>query len=331
MSAVTDLLVRPLRPALLSAARSPRLEKLVSSLPPTAALARRFVGGTDRAEVLPVLRELLESGRYVTVDFLGEDTLDPAAARATVDEYLQMIEQLAVIAEGHGSVGARPVEVSVKLTALGLMIDPDLARAGLREICTAADAANVWVTVDAEDAASAPATRAIVSELYADHPALGLVVQAYLRDSTEVCRERKGRRIRLCKGAYQEAPNVAHQGAAEVDNAYLAGLRELMSGNGYPMVASHDPTIIDAALDYGRAADRWEHQMLFGIRDDEQLRLVNNGGALRVYVPYGTQWYGYYMRRLAERPANMMFFLRALVERRSNGVTSRRSVASAGA
>lgn len=318
MSTVTETLARPLRPALLAAARSPRLEHLVSSAPPTAALARRFVGGNDRAAVLPILKEILASGRYVTVDYLGEDTTDPAQARATVDEYLSMITDLAELAAAVPTTGsARPVEVSVKLTALGLTVDPDLARRGLREICEAAAAADVWVTVDAEDATTAEATRGIVSELYPEFPSLGLVVQAYLRDSGAVCRDRRDRRIRLCKGAYREAADVAYQDVDAVDASYLGNLRELMSGSGYPMVASHDPAIIEAAGSYDRPADTWEHQMLYGIRDDEQRRLISGGSAVRVYVPYGTQWYGYFMRRLAERPANLMFFLRALFERRS--------------
>ncbi|WP_066905229.1 proline dehydrogenase family protein [Millisia brevis] len=318
MTTVTESLARPLRPALLAAARSPRLEQLVSRAKPTAALARRFVGGNDRVAVLPVLREILASGRYVTVDYLGEDTTDPAAARATVDEYLLMIADLATLASADTTPGsARPVEVSVKLTALGLTVDPDLARRGLREICEAAALADVWVTVDAEDATTAEITRTIVSEFYPEFPTLGLVVQAYLRDSGAVCRERSGRRIRLCKGAYREAADVAYQDVEAVNASYLGSLRELMAGTGYPMVASHDPLIIEAADGYDRPADRWEHQMLFGIRDDEQRRLIDSGSAVRVYVPYGTEWYGYFMRRLAERPANLMFFLRALTERRS--------------
>ncbi|MET0798497.1 MAG: proline dehydrogenase family protein, partial [Rhodococcus sp. (in: high G+C Gram-positive bacteria)] len=151
-----------------------------------------------------------------------------------------------------------------------------------------------------------------------DFPTLGTVLQAYLHRTEADCRHFSGpgSRIRLCKGAYQEPAGVAFQKPAEVDASYRRCLKVLMEGDGYPMVASHDPTMIDAALELAslteRTTESFEFQMLYGIRDGEQRRLVAEGNHLRVYVPYGSQWYGYFMRRLAERPANLMFFMRSL-------------------
>jgi proline dehydrogenase len=180
----------------------------------------------------------------------------------------------------------------------------------------------VWVTVDAENHTTTDSTLRIVRDLRAEFPWLGLVLQAYLRRTLDDCEEfaSSGARVRLCKGAYDEPASVAHRGNAEVTDSYLACLRVLMAGSGYPMVASHDPAIVSAVpamvRESGRRSDQFEYQMLYGIRDDEQRRLAAAGDQLRVYVPFGTQWYGYFMRRLAERPANLTLFLRALAQRR---------------
>jgi proline dehydrogenase len=177
------------------------------------------------------------------------------------------------------------------------------------------------VTVDAEDHTTTDSTLSIVRDLRAEFGWLGTVLQAYLRRTLGDCEEfaASGARIRLCKGAYDEPASVAYRGRDEVTDSYLACLRVLMAGSGYPMVASHDPAIIDAVPDIvresGRRTGDFEYQMLYGIRDDEQRRLADAGHQVRVYVPFGTQWYGYFMRRLAERPANLTFFLRALAQR----------------
>ncbi|MET0315932.1 MAG: proline dehydrogenase family protein, partial [Rhodococcus fascians] len=200
-------------------------------------------------------------------------------------------------------------------------------------ICTTARDVGAWVTVDAEDHTTTDSTLSIVRELRQDFPWLGTVLQAYLKRTEGDCEEfaggpvgsslersSTGARIRLCKGAYDEPASVAYRDADEVTDSYLRCLRVLMGGEGYPMVASHDPAIIDAvpalAREFARGVDDFEYQMLFGIRDSEQRRLANGGNHVRVYVPFGTQWYGYFVRRLAERPANLTFFLRALAERR---------------
>jgi proline dehydrogenase len=175
--------------------------------------------------------------------------------------------------------------------------------------------------VDAEDHTTTDSTLSIAADLQTDFPWLGVVLQAYLRRTHGDCAQlaASGIRVRLCKGAYDEPASVAYRDAEAVTDSYLRCLRVLMAGSGYPMVASHDPAIIDAvpelARESGRGAGDLEYQMLYGIRDDEQSRLAGAGNRVRVYVPFGTQWYGYFMRRLAERPANLTFFMRALAER----------------
>jgi proline dehydrogenase len=215
--------------------------------------------------------------------------------------------------------------VSLKLSALGQALPRDgekIALENAHAICTTARERGAWVTVDAEDHTTTDSTLSIVRELRDDFPWLGTVLQAYLKRTEGDCTEfaASGARIRLCKGAYDEPASVAYRDADEVTDSYLRCLRVLMAGEGYPMVASHDPAIIDAvpamAREFSRGVDDFEYQMLYGIRDAEQCRLADAGNHVRVYVPFGTQWYGYFVRRLAERPANLTFFLRALAERR---------------
>lgn len=319
---MSGLFARTVRPAILAAGASTRLRRTAERMPVTAAVVRRFVAGETVAQVLDTVAALRASGRYVTVDYLGEDTTGVADADAAVATYLELIDALAHRSGAVGD-GARPMEVSVKLSALGLSLERDgeqIARKNVSMICTAAQRAGVWVTVDAENSASTEATLALVRELRADFASLGTVLQAYLRRTLRDCEEfaAAGARIRLCKGAYDEPASVAYRDRAAVTDSYLRCLAVLMAGSGYPMVASHDPAVIDRvpvlARRSGRGAGDFEYQMLYGIRDGEQRRLTAAGGQVRVYVPFGTQWYGYFVRRLAERPANLTFFLRALAE-----------------
>lgn len=240
---------------------------------------------------------------------------------------MRLLSALADLSDAGAETGSvRRLEISLKLSALGQSLPKDghaIARDHAHALCTAAAVAGAWVTIDAEDHTTTDSTLSIVRELRADFPWLGTVLQAYLHRTEDDCREfaGPGSRIRLCKGAYREPESVAYQGKAAVDESYLRCLRILMNGQGYPMVASHDPAIIDAALrcaaENERKSDEFEFQMLYGIRDAEQRRLVTEEQQhLRVYLPYGNEWYGYFMRRLAERPANLTFFLRALAERR---------------
>lgn len=310
-----------LRPAMLAASRSPRMERTITKMPTTKKLVDRFVAGDSADQAVAAVEALLSSGRYVTIDYLGEDTTEIEQARTTVTHYLHMLSALSQLNVEVQTETVRPLEVSLKLSALGQSLPKDghaIALEHAHRICAAAAEAGVWVNIDAEDHTTTDSTLAIVRELRTEFPSLGTVLQAYLRRTEGDCRDMSGygSRIRLCKGAYKEPASVAFQSRAEVDASYLRCLRVLMLGDGYPMVATHDPALITEAQrcveTTHRKPDEFEFQMLYGIRDAEQRRLVDERNHLRVYVPYGDQWYGYFMRRLAERPANVAFFLRSL-------------------
>lgn len=307
------------RPAILAAGRSDRLRRTAERLPVTRDVVHRFVPGDSVHDALVAVARLRESQRFVSIDYLGEDVIDQDTAGATVEAYLGLLDALARRAEL--AEAPRALEVSLKLSALGQSLPRDgdkIAFENAHTICARAAEVNVWVTVDAEDHTTTDSTLSIVRELRSDFPWLGTVLQAYLKRTAADCAALSDMRIRLCKGAYDEPASVAYRDADEVTGSYLSCLRTLMAGDGYPMVASHDPAVIDAvpamAAEYGRGAADFEYQMLYGIRDDEQLRLAAAGNHVRVYVPFGTQWYGYFVRRLAERPANLTFFLRALLD-----------------
>ncbi|KUI30612.1 proline dehydrogenase [Mycobacterium sp. IS-1742] len=310
------------RPVILAAARSDSLRHTAERLPVTRGVVHRFVPGESVDEALRSVATLRDSGRVVSVDYLGEDVTDVDTANATVEAYIKLLDALGRRDEPAG--GARPLEVSLKLSALGQALPRDgekIALENAHTICTHARRVGVWVTVDAEDHTTTDSTLSIVRDLRAEFDWLGTVLQAYLRRTQADCAEfaASGARIRLCKGAYDEPASVAFRDADAVTDSYLRCLETLMAGSGYPMVASHDPAIIDAvpalAAAHGRKSGDFEYQMLYGIRDPEQQRLADTGNVVRVYVPFGTQWYGYFVRRLAERPANMAFFLRALAGR----------------
>ncbi|MGC5029035.1 proline dehydrogenase family protein [Micromonospora sp. DT229] len=305
-----------LRSVILAASRSSRVERLVATAPFSRDVVRRFVAGAQTADALRVTRELVNGGLAVTLDHLGEDTVNPEQATAVRDEYLALLGRLA-------EEGLTPAaEVSVKLSALGQAFDEQLAYDNARAICAAAEAARTTVTLDMEDHTTTDSTLDILAKLRKDYPSTGAVLQAYLRRTESDCRDlaAAGSRVRLCKGAYKEPESVAYQSAREVDKSYVRCLNILMSGGGYPMLATHDPRLIaigeDRARWFDRAPDRFEFQMLYGIRPEEQDRLAGEGYTVRTYVPYGDDWYGYLMRRLAERPANLAFFARALTSRK---------------
>ena len=311
------------RPAILAAGRQEGLRRTAERLPVTREVVHRFVPGETIADVTNSVAQLRDSRRLVSIDYLGEDVTDTDAADATVEAYQRLLEALATRDEVPAAV--RPLEVSLKLSALGQALPRDgekIALDNARAICERAQSAGVWVTVDAEDHTTTDSTLSLVRELRADFDWVGTVLQAYLKRTHGDCTEfaASGARIRLCKGAYDEPASVAYRDRDDVTDSYLRCLGVLMGGTGYPMVASHDPAIIDAVpalvRENSRSADDFEYQMLYGIRDREQRRLAEDGNHVRVYVPFGTQWYGYFVRRLAERPANLTFFLRALAERR---------------
>ena len=308
-----------LREALLLLARSRQVKEVVTRLPVSSAIVNRYVPGeaTDRA--VEATRVLIEHGLHVTLDFLGEDTQDEAQAEATVAAYLELLEGLS-----HAGL-ARNSEVSVKLSAIGQALPetgPKMAEENARRICRAARNAGTTMTLDMEDHTTTDSTLATLRELRKDFPETGAVLQAYLHRTEQDCRAlaHEGSRVRLCKGAYNEPEEVAFQERHDVDKSYVRCMKILMAGEGYPMVATHDPRLVKIAsalaTRYGRMPGTYEYQMLYGIRTEEQKRLAKSGERVRVYVPYGQEWYGCLMRRLAERPQNLTFFLRSLISQK---------------
>lgn len=306
-----------LRQGLLQLSTSQRVRGIIEKAPISRSVVRRFVAGEDTSDAVQAAHDLDGTRRLATIDYLGEDTLDLEQARHTRDAYLELLKGLA--AAGLSQDGK--AEVSVKLSALGQALPDDgehIALEHAREICQAATNAGTTVTLDMEDHSTTDSTLAALLELRQDFPGTGAVLQAYLHRTEADCRDlaQAGSRVRLCKGAYAQPASVAYQDKEEVDRSYVRCLKVLMAGKGYPMVASHDPRIISIttalAARAGRQADSFEFQMLYGMRPDEQKRIADRGDQMRVYIPYGQEWYGYLMRRMAERPANTMFFLRAL-------------------
>ena len=310
-----------LRAPLLLLARSAGVKKLVSTMPVSAGIVRSYVPGETTESAVEATDALVTDGLRATLDFLGEDTLDAGQAEATVAAYVEVLQALA--ARGL----ARYAEVSVKLSAIGQAL-PDSAGGGekvalenARSICRAARNAGTTVTLDMEDHTTTDSTLAVLRDLRKDFPETGAVLQAYLHRTEADCRALayEGSRVRLCKGAYNEPDEVAFEDGVEVDKSYVRCLKALLSGQGYPMIATHDPRMIEIAASlasrYGRPPGSYEFQMLYGIRPEEQKRLAGVGETVRVYVPYGDEWYGYLMRRLAERPQNLSFFLKSLISK----------------
>jgi proline dehydrogenase len=304
-----------LRKVILAAAGSTRVERLVENAPVSRNVVRRFIAGTEAGDALRCTRQLVDGGLGVTIDHLGEDTTSPERAEATATEYLALLDSL------HAAELTPAAEVSVELSALGQVFDDKQAYEHARAICAKASEAGTTVTLDMEDHTTTDSTLETLHKLRVDFPTVGVAIQAYLRRSEADCRDLAvdGMRVRLCKGAYREPESVAFQTRIEVDRSYVRCLSALMAGSGYPMIATHDPRLIaigeDRARWFDRSSDEFEFQMLFGVRPDEQARLAALGYTMRVYLPYGTQWYGYMMRRMAERPANSAFFVRALLSR----------------
>jgi proline dehydrogenase len=289
----------------------------MTTAPVTAGVVERFIAGETSDHVVTVSRRLVSAGLLVSIDYLGEDTTDRSDVDAAVIAYLNLLTKLR---ESGLSASA---EVSIKLTALGqhLRDGPQLALENAELICRAARMADAAVTLDMEDHSTTDSTLEILHRLRKEYPDTGVVLQAYLYRTEDDCRDLAvaGSRVRLCSGAYAESENVAFQDRQQIDKSYVRCMKILMAGGGFPMLATHDPTLIDIGLklasEYGRGPGDFEFHMLYGIRPTEQQRLARLGHAVRVYVPYGTDWYGYLIRRLAERPSNLRFFARSLISK----------------
>ncbi len=299
-------------------AKIPALQRLASKygMAANSGFARRFIAGETIDEAVACVRDLPGKGLNLTLDYLGESVATAEAAAAAADEYVTII----------GKIVASGVErnISLKLTQLGLDVDRATAVDNMRRILEPADAAGFFVRIDMENSPYTDATLDILDTLRQQgHHQLGTVIQSALRRSPAAVRRlnASGTRVRLVKGAYKESKNVAFQKKSEVDNALIELLQVLMDDGTYPAIATHDPRMLDAAKAHasskGYRNDRFEFQMLYGIRRDLQTALVKEGYRVRVYVPFGRQWYPYFMRRLGERPANVAFVVKGIVSDRS--------------
>jgi proline dehydrogenase len=314
-SAAGDLAERAMRTTLLALSHRKSLGRLATRVPVTRPMVRRFVAGETLEEVLPAIERLRDAGMGTTVDVLGESVTAEEDARAAATRYLDVLDALAA--------GGLDRNVSLKPSQMGLKIDPALARENIAAIVARAVETGAFVRIDMEDHTTTDATLGLWRELrptgWADGGAdVGLVIQAALRRSdadVEAVIEAGGR-VRLCKGAYKEPAADAWQDKSEVDEAYERQMLRLMRAGRYPALATHDVRLIKRAIEVakaeGIARDSFEFQMLYGVRRDLQEQLAGAGWRVRVYVPFGGQWYPYFMRRLAERPANVSFLLRNL-------------------
>jgi proline dehydrogenase len=279
------------------------------------SFARRFIAGETVAEALEAAHRLEQAGLAVTLDLLGESVSSTAEAGAATGAYLSLIDQMKQRGVGRN--------ISIKLTQLGLGVDRATSFDNLRRVLDAAAAADFFVRIDMENSPYTERTLETFDTLWGlRYRNVGVVIQSCLRRSEQDVRRMNslGARVRLVKGAYREPSDVAFQRKSEVDAAYLAQMQLLLTYGTYPAFGTHDPVMIDAvkalAAERGIAKDRFEFQMLYGIRRDLQTQLSSEGYPFRVYVPFGTEWFPYFMRRLGERPANVGFVLRGIARER---------------
>jgi len=280
------------------------------------AVARRFVAGESLDDAVAVVRTLNRSGYLTSLDLLGENVADEAGARRAAEGYLAIFDR---ISREHLNAN-----VSLKLTQLGLDLSESLCEELLEKIVAHAAGLDNFVRVDMEGSAYTQRTVDIVRRVRSRHPAVGTVMQAYLYRTEKDVRDllAAGCRLRLCKGAYMEPPEVAYPGKSEVDANYVSLMKLLLPSGIYHGIATHDPEMIRAAKEFARdrkiSPDSFEFQMLYGIRTDLQRQILREGYRLRIYIPFGSDWFPYFMRRLAERPANLAFFLRNFLPRSSS-------------
>jgi proline dehydrogenase len=290
------------------------LQRFVTRQRLTASLAYRFVAGDRLDDAVRVVTDVNRRGWSASLDHLGENVTEEKAARAASDDYLAAFERIA--AEGLNA------NVSVKLTQLGLDISAGLCQELLTRILERAQQLDNFVRIDMEGSAYTQRTIDLVLASHERYPNCGLVLQSYLyRTADDIARVNVAKvRVRLVKGAYNEPPDLAFPKKADVDASYEAAMRQLLDGGIYPAIATHDDRLIESTKRFAREhdipVDRFEFQMLYGIRRDLQDRLLREGYRVRIYVPYGTEWYPYLMRRLAERPANLLFIVRSVLRER---------------
>ena len=285
-------------------------KKLLTGNPLGRRLASRFIAGEEIVDALHVIRRLTSEGFRVTLDCLGESVHEAAAAEVACQTYLQLLDRLA--AENLNS------HVSVKLTQLGLAIDEGMARRNLARLAESAARHHNFVRVDMEGSAFTEATLRVFHSVDAPRDVMGIAIQTYLFRTEADVQEllKRGARIRLVKGAYKEPPEIAFARKRDVDGNFQKLAEKLLASGIYHAIATHDDRLIGATQRFARAQgispEGFEFQLLYGIRRHLQRQLIQEGWRVRVYVPYGREWYAYFMRRLAERPANLFFLMRHL-------------------
>ena len=296
-----------LKDTLLYLARNQQLQNFTVQNGAARRIARRFVAGEALNEAVEATRVLNRRGIQAALDHLGENVTDEKEARAAANAYIAAIDLIK-----QSSIDAN---ISIKLTALGLDISQDLCEENLHTILERANSYPIFVCVDMEGSDYTEKTIDITLRMHQQFEHVGTVIQSYLYRSKKDVEQliTSGVRVRLVKGAYKEPHPIAYQSKSDVDYNYMLLMKMLLARGNFPAIASHDQAILDAARkfvrDYGISKDAFEFQMLYGIRRDLQEKLVKEGYKVRVYVPYGSQWYPYFMRRLAERPANLTFVL----------------------
>jgi proline dehydrogenase len=304
------MLTRLLRSLLLHLSRQVWLKDWLADLPGFRQVTRRFIAGETIAEAVSAIRALNQLGIRATLDHLGESTTSPPQAVADAEEYLRVLQAIE-----ESSIDSN---ISIKLTQLGLDIDESFCLENTRRLVAEAHRRNIFVRIDMEDSSKTEATLRIFTTLFREFGNVGIVLQSalYRTEQDLAAVVALGARVRLCKGAYHEPETVAFPEKADVDRHYLDLMRKLLDSGVYHALATHDEALIvatrQAAAERGLSPDRYEFQMLYGVRRDLQQQLVGEGYRVRVYVPYGRFWYPYFMRRLAERPANLWFILRQL-------------------
>lgn len=305
------------RNALVAASQSGAMKSAASSTLLTKSVARRFVAGESTIDAVQASADLAAAGLHCTIEHLGDEVTDVDSAAASVNSYLKLLEALQAADLLDRS------ELSVKASDMGIELDngAEIALANTTKLAAAAADLDTLLTLDMESYASVDSTMALYEGVRKQFPQTGIVIQSYLK-RTEVDAQRLAKadaRVRLVKGAFDESADVAFQTSQDIDLSYVRALKVLMNGNGIPLIATHDPRLIEiaAALAVRTSRERssYEFQMLFGVRPEEQKRLAASGEKVRVYVPYGPQWYPYLVRRMAEKPANLALFVRALAGR----------------
>jgi proline dehydrogenase len=307
---------QPMRSFLLYLSEHKRLAPLIMRNGMSRRVSRRFVAGETLDDAVAAARAVNQLGQAASLDLLGENVSDEAGAQRAAEGYRAVFDRIA-----KEKLNAN---VSLKLTQLGLDLGEEICHANLEKIVAHATGLGTFVRVDMEGSAYTERTLGIVRRVRAKYPGVGTVVQAYLYRTEQDVQKLLAAscRMRLCKGAYKEPLEVAFPKKSDVDANYVKLMKLLLPSGIYHGIATHDPAMIQATKDFARAQnigrERFEFQMLYGIRVDLQKQLTREGYRVRIYIPYGTDWFPYFMRRLAERPANLAFFLRSLIPRNSD-------------